>query len=32
MKKSIDGKGLPQPSAADVRMAGTEYLAAPLAA
>ena len=25
--QSIDGKGLPQPSAADVQMAGTEYLA-----
>jgi hypothetical protein len=28
----IEGKGLPQPSAADVQLAGIEYLAAPLAA
>ena len=28
----IDAKGLPQPSATDIQMAGTEYLATPLAA
>jgi hypothetical protein len=28
----IEGKRLPQPSAAEIRMAGSEYLAAPLAA
>jgi hypothetical protein len=28
----IDGKGLPQPSSADIQLAGIEYLAAPLAA
>ncbi len=28
----IEGKGLPQPSAADIQLAGIEYLAAPLAA
>jgi hypothetical protein len=28
----IDGKGLPEPSAAEIQIAGTEYVSAPIAA